>query len=310
MICTSKINFCSDNFKDSETYKSSRKGVNVTRILSLSLAAAIALGASNFIKNDNTPSDVSKSAAYTVLTTSDEINEMNVIINDGDCGNSFFSEVVQNLEDDGLKVTSTSNFQDINHDNSVVITLDQQYSAGPGTVIFAPHNNTRVGNSDALALCMQSAFCQNGFIADEISCGQIGYEEDENGNVVYMVPSSTEKAIDADKDISFVTISFGTSNTDSNLAAKSIENGLSRYHHYLQGANTQSDLIYRASESDSIDMVADYFGTTANELKDTNDIEEECLKNSQTIINPAVKNMPVFDSNSMFYLDGNKTKSY
>lgn len=311
MICTSKINFYSDNLKDNETYKTSRRGAVATRIASLFLAAAISLGVSNFVKVEPANNgDISLRPAYTVLTTSDEINDMNIIINDGDCGNAFFSEVVQTLQDDGLKVTTTSNFQNINQDNSVVITLDQQYSAGPGTVILAPFNNTRVGYSDSLAICMQSAFNQNGFLADEISCGQIGYEKDENGNVSYMVPSSTERAIDVDKDTSFVTISFGTSSTNSSLVAKSIENGLSRYHHFLQGAHTESDLIYRASESDSLDAVADYFGTSTDKLKDANNIGQENLTDSQTVINPSVKEMGVFDSKSEFYLDGNETKKY
>lgn len=310
MIYTSKINLFSDNFKSDETYKSSRKGATAARIMSLVLAAAISFGVSNSIKEENSNSSFSFNPAYTVLTTSDEINEMNIILNDGDCSDSFFNDVVQNLVDDGLKVTATSNFQDINQDNSIVITLDQQYSAGPGTCIFAPYNNTRLGNSDSLALCMQSAFCQNGFLAEEISCGQIGYEKDENGNISYMVPSATERAIDDDKDISFVTVSFGTSSTDSKLVSKSIENGLSRYHHFLQGANAQSDLIYRASESDSIDIVAEYFGTTADELIDANNMKQDGFYNSQTVINPSVKTMDVFDTNSVFYLDGAKTKSY
>jgi hypothetical protein len=69
-------------------------------------------------------------------------------------------------------------------DNSIVITLDQQYISGPGMVIVAPYQNGRDDNSDALALSMQAGFNELGFFADEIQCGKTGYEELEDGTVV------------------------------------------------------------------------------------------------------------------------------
>ena len=96
-------------------------------------------------------------------TSTDDVNNLNIIINDNNCSDSFFQEVCSNLKDDGLEITVTKDDENINVDNSVIITLDQQYSSGSSTLIFAPYDNTRIGNSDSLTLAMQSAFLQNGF---------------------------------------------------------------------------------------------------------------------------------------------------
>ncbi len=238
------------------------------------------------------------------------INDMNIIINDSDCSDTFFNDVCDKLSEDGVTFTTTSGCASINKDSSVVVTLDQQYSSGSDTIIFAPYNNTRLGYSDSLALAMQAAFRQNGFLGNSITCGKIGYREDENGNVTSMIPTETEDAMDTDSDTSFVTISFGTQNVNSEWVAKSIENGLARQKYYLENYDSGSDLIYRASTTDSVEVIADYFNSDVNELSSFNNINGDTVLDSQTIINPEISEMDVFNQNAQFSMDKINTRAY
>lgn len=240
----------------------------------------------------------------------DGINDMNIIINDNDCSDTFFNDVCNKLSEDGIEFRATSGCENVNEDSSVVITLDQQYSSGSDTIIFAPYNNARLGYSDSLALSMQAAFKQNGFLGNNITCGKIGYREDENGNITSMIPTETEEAMDADSDTSFVTISFGTQNVNSDWVAKSIENGLARQKYYLDNYDSGADLIYRASADDSIEVVADYFNSDVGDLSLFNGLTTQSNLDSQTIVNPEVGEMEVFKHNSQFTVDKVETKAY
>ena len=239
-----------------------------------------------------------------------DINDMNIIINDSNCSNVFFNEVCDILKEDGLLFSTTKNCVDINNDNSTVITLDQQYSSGSNTLIFAPYSNTRVGSSDSLAIAMKSAFEQNGFFVDNILCSQIGFEKDSEGNMLYNVDTDTEKAIDDDKDVSFVTISFGTMNTNAKWAAKSIENGLARQKCYIDNYDSNADLIYCASANDSIDEVSKYFRTNPRSLTSYNKIENNNFTDKQAIVNPNVQKLDIFNKYNIFEIDGVKTRAY
>lgn len=242
----------------------------------------------------------------------DDINDMKILLNDGDCSDSFFNAVCSKLRDDGIKFSVTKNNKNIDGDNGVLITLDQQYSSGADTIIFAPYNNTRLGYSDSLALSMRAAFDQNGFMGNKIVCGKVGYREDNNGNVVSLIPTETEESLDEDSDISFVTLSFGTQNINAEWVAKSIENGLARQKYFLENYDTASDLIYRASSNDSVEIIADYFRSDTDSFIEFNNISiEQPLLESQTIINPNVGDMVVFDRDSEFNIDGEiRTKAY
>lgn len=240
----------------------------------------------------------------------EEINDMNIIINDSDCSDSFFGEVCEKLCDDGIRFRTTSNCQGIEDDGSLVITLDQQYSSGAETIIFAPYNNARLGYSDSLVLSMQAAFRQNGFLGNNVTCGKIGYREDENGNVTSMIPTETEEALEADSDTSFVTISFGTQNISGEWVAKSIESGLARQKYYLDNYDSGADLIYRASSEDSIEVIAGYFNSDVGELILFNGLTTQSVLDSQTIINPEAGEMDVFNQNSQFTVDKIDTKAY
>lgn len=245
-----------------------------------------------------------------MTVNAEDINGMNIILNDADCSDTFFQDVVTKLEDDGINVTTTQDCRGINQDNVTVITLDQQYSAGNNTMIFAPYDNTRIGSSDSLALSMQAAFEQEGMTVSPILCGKVGFQQDENGNVAYSVPTVTEVAMDEDCDSSFVTISLGTGQNDPEAVAKGIENGLARQSKYLESDDHQTDLIYRANPGDSIDGVSDYFGTDASRLRKFNDLSTDQFGDSQTVINPYVEDMNAFDDGRYFQVGNEDVKTY
>ena len=295
-----------NKFSKYKLKKRSKLGV-ILSIMSIgtiaSSLASINNGTNNInISNNNVPeaSNISSS----------EINELGIIINDSDCSDSFFSDVCNILRKDGIEFDTTSNCVDINKDNCTVITLDQQYSSGAGTLIFAPYSNTRLGNSDSLAIAMQSAFDQNCFFVDDILCSQIGFEKDFFGNVRYNVATDTEKAIDDDKDTSFVTISFGTTNNNAEWTAKSIENGLARYKGYINDYDTDRDLIYCANQTDSIDEISKYFGVDSAKLVKYNKIKDNKVADTQAIVNPNVQSMDIFNKELIFEIDNNKTRAY
>lgn len=221
-----------------------------------------------------------------VKGTVDEINNLNIIIDDGDCSDTFMEEVYNELENDGIKFKKSNKGNNINNDNSVVITLDQQYISGPGVLVIAPSNNNRDGNSDALALAMDTALYEKGFLTDGIECGIRGFRE-EDGKVVNRIPSKTEDSISKDKNTSFVTISFGTENINSELVVEAIENGLTRYNSYIQ-TNSKEDLIYRAMDDDDINKYAEMFNTTAERIRLTNKITGEVVPVDTTVKNPRV----------------------
>lgn len=274
--------------------------------LAFGLALGIGIVSSNY--NNNDLSDMINDVVIEV--SGDDVNDMNVIINDNNCSDVFFNEVCDILKEDGLEFTATSNNKGINQDNSVVITLDQQYSSGEATLIFAPFDNTRLGYSDSLTLSMQSAFLQNGFFADTISAGKFGFREDENGVVTNLVPTETEEAINNNYDTSFVTISFGTNNVNAEWVAKSIENGLARQKYYLNNYDSNTDLLYRADSNDNVDVVAKYFDSTVHDLTLYNNLGNSDTLNSQVIVNPRVSIMTIFDKNTQLNIDDKKTRAY
>ena len=235
----------------------------------------------------------------------DILNRLNIIINDNDTSDNFFEEVVNKLSEYGLHFTSTKNGDNINVDTSIVITWDQQYTSASESVVFAPYDNTRIGNSDSLTLSIKAALENNDLNVGNILCGKTGYREEENGNIITCLPTHTEEIIDKNKETSFVTISLGTQNISADLIAKSIIEGLKRYIYYLNNFDFGSDLIYRASSNDSIEMVSEYFGTSDFDLKTFNNIGDQEILDSQAIINPSIKDLYVFNTKPNNSVDSN-----
>lgn len=238
----------------------------------------------------------------------EEINSMNIIINDSNCREDFINKVCEKLDRDGIKYSYTKNGDDIDKDNTIVITLDQQYMAGPAAVIFAPLENDRNGNSDALALAAERAFYENGFLVDGIACGQMGFRENDNGTISERIPTQTEETISQDTNASFITISFGTQNTHAGLAAASIEATLTRYHSYIHGEFSNQDLIYCVEQGDNYDIIAQKFGVSKEVVENFNQTSDEViLLTGETIINPAVKEMRAFNKHIPTNLYTDKT---
>lgn len=261
------------------------------------------------VSSDN--NDLDSMMQPTVLEVScDDINDMNIIINDNDCSDTFFNEVCDNLKNDGLVFTTSNKNDGINVDNSVVVTLDQQYSSGSNTLIFAPYDNTRLGYSDSLTLAMQSAFLQNGFLIDGLSQGKLGFRDDGNGNVTTTIPTETEEDIDSNYDTSFVTVSFGTTNVNAEWVAKSIENGLARQKYYLDHYDSNTDLLYRANAGEEVSVVAQYFNSNAHDLSNYNNVGSNESLDQQVVVNPGVSNMTVFDKDTQLEIDSVKTRAY
>ena len=287
----------------------SLKKISKTGAILISYAAigtSLLVGSS--IKKSNDSTSIFPSVSVDV--SSESINQMNIILNDSDCSDTFFDEVCAYLKEDGIIFTPVKNNEAINQEDCVVITLDQQYSSGSSTLIFAPYNNTRLGDSDSLALSTQAAFKQNGFFVDSILCGKIGYRQDENGNVCTIVPTETEDCIDDSNDTSFVTISFGTQNNNPEWVAKSIENALARQKHYLDNYDSHADLIYRANSGESTKVVAEYFNSTVQDLTKFNQLPTSKTLDAQTIVNPNVPTIKSFDDSVCFKINQERTKAY
>lgn len=304
-----KVNI-SDNMSSDKKYKMKGSKIGIVLLSSLGIIA----GASKFGSLRTSDDEV-----YTMIndvspicTTSipkNELDELNIIINDCDCSDSLFDDVCDKLRDDGIIFKQSRNNSDVNCDNSIVITLDQQYVSGADTFIFAPYDNARIGESDSLALSMQTALKQNGFLSDDILCGVIGYRENDNGIVTGVIPTKTEEAIDSSKDTSFVTISFGTDNVNAEWVAKSIENGLARFVDYRNNYDSQQDLIYRADNGQDAEDVANYFGTSTADLVSFNKLENTKL-GAQTIINPIAGNTEPFNKITIYNIGEVKTRAY
>jgi hypothetical protein len=302
-----------NNLNSNERYKLKKKGkVGAIIVTTLGLAVGFSLG--NAIKDSNKQREIntmieSEKNFEEKNIDKNQVNDLNIIINDCDCSDTLFESVCNYLRDDGIVFQQSMNNANINNDDCVIITLDQQYTSGTNTYIFAPFNNTRIGNSDSLALSMQAAFSQNGFLSDEILCGIIGYRENPDGSISSILPTKTEEAIDSSKDASFITVSFGTENVNAEWVAKSIENGLCRYCDYLNNYDSQSDLIYRSSPGEDTETVANYFGVNNTELCKFNKLDSNNL-HTQTIINPVIQNIAPFNKVTIYNIDNVKTKAY
>ena len=310
-VVVTKISFanndCFGRDKDAN-YKLTRKSKIGPVLLSFAIATTILSTSAKETPSFSDFNVPSISTLSSIEYDSNDINNLNIIINDDDCSDTLFRGVCEKLEEDGIKFTTSKDSFGVNVDNSTVITLDQQYSAGENTLVFAPYDNTRIGNSDSLAVAMMTSFENNGFKISGLSCSQTGYVHDENGNVCCEVPTDTEKEIDVNNDTSFVTISFGTHNVNAEAVAKSIEEGLARQKHYLDTEDSNIDLVYRANGDEEINMVAEYFGTNQNDLKKYNRISSSTLGDSQAIINPQVDSIDSFskDCNVVINKSNNK----
>ena len=232
----------------------------------------------------------------------EQVNDLNVIINNSNCSDSFVGDIIDELNDNGIKYTLTAREKDIDVNGAVVITLDQQYISGPGMVVLAPYENNRRGESDALALAMQTGFDERGFFVDEVQCGKMGYQQLDDGTVVKQIPSETEYAINPQNETSFVTLCFGTNNTSGKLVGKSIVLSLGRYVNYLSNENTNTDLIYRSEIGDTLDSVSEITGTDSSTFA-----VDGVLLDDTTVVSSSTKKLKSFDKKVPVDVDGKES---
>lgn len=224
-----------------------------------------------------------------------DINHLNIIINDDECSNSFIEAICQQLDQDGIRYTFTSGSDMLDVNDSVVLTLDQQYVSGPRVAIMGAYDNNRLDNSDALALAMDTAFRSSGVGSDGVFCGKRGYHtSDIYGEVRTRVYTPTEEAIGIDSNTSFTTISFGTGILSPEDTAHIIEDGLARYVAYVSEKD-DADLIYRAEPNDTLDSLASRFGTSSFDISSFNSVDT--VVPDEAIINPVAYKTPIFDKN-------------
>ncbi len=240
----------------------------------------------------------------------EEIESLNVIIQNNDCGDSFFQKVCDTLEEDHIPFKKVSGPLGEDIDNSTIVTLDMQYSAGAGTLIFAPVDNTRAGYSDSLALAMKAGLMENGLEHLYIVSGMTGFREDEFGNVSQFVPTPTEEQVGDHFNTNFVTLSFGTYNVDPKKVAKGIESGLARHKSYLNHYDAGADLIYKSRSGEDVNVVADYFSTSVRDLCSYNRIKAMDALEERAIVNPNVQQMDVFQSTVPFQIEKANQKTY
>ena len=285
---------------DKNNYKLSRK-LNIGIITAALLVGIPTMMFMNNKKNKNIDNTITNDI-FTEARTEDpinvdiqDINSMNIIINDADCSDTFMDEVYSILEKDGINFTKCKNLNKGDIEDAVIFTLDQQYINGPGMMVIAPYNNDISGNSDALALACDAAFYENGFFVSEIECGIRGYREEKDGYVSERIPTETEEKVKKYPNSSFVTLSFGTGNSNSQLVASSIENALVRYYSYINNNDINEDLIYRSTKDDNYEDIANRFSTNVDSLKMINDKNDNMVLENSSFKNPCVSSIKEFN---------------
>lgn len=284
----------------------------IPQLIAGGLAAVTIFGAGTLLKGKPVEEAPTVSYVDTIsdervapAVTIDEINALNIIINDGDCNDTFIENICQELEADGIKFNFTRDAENVNVDNSVVITLDQQYISGNNMAILGQYENGKNNDSDALAIAMNGSFSSSN---DGIYAGRRCFKPDSWGGVTTRVPTSTEDAIDKDN-VSFVTLCFGTNHSDPALIANSIVEGLGRFAAFrnemkITPSLADEDLIYRASTGDSEWGLAEKFNCNVSDIKTKSDM----LQADDAIENPAVKKINSL-TGSANIIDSSKNKS-
>ena len=195
------------------------------------------------------PSDVNNDldsmvSDSTLEVSIDDINDnLSLIINDNDCGNAFFEDFCQSLEEQGIEFRTSRSNDNLDYENSTVITLDQQMVAGEGIALVGPQKDGTANHSEALLMSMLVTLHNDGWDANAIA-GISQYQSLDNGDVIYTtVPSPTEQM--ATKSDAQITVAIGTMPTDATTEklAKDVTVALGRYSHYLMNDAKDVEII-------------------------------------------------------------------
>lgn len=276
-----------DNFDPEKSFKLSK---TAKRGIATALLAFSMLSIAGCNKNDENDLYVDNSQYEAINKVNpdeklnidmEDINQLNVVVNDNDCGDAFFSEVCEMLETYGLAFSHAKNDEVLASENATVITLDQLYSSGPNVVLVGSKDDNTANNSEALLMACQTEMYRQGFDSIMVS-GFKEFQQQEDGNVLCKkIPTPTEELV-ADSS-SFVTISFGTSNDSEELVAKSIINALGRYDYFLK--NNQAMVTPVEKQSTEEDYITTDHSYCVNEqllhLKEFNFQTEIAVDNTK-----------------------------
>lgn len=186
----------------------------------------------------------------TLEVSIDDINDnLSLIINDNDCGNAFFEDFCQSLEEQGIEFLISRSNDNLDYENSTVITLDQQMVAGEGIALVGSQKDGTANHSEALLMSMLVTLHNDGWEANAIA-GISQYQSLDNGDVIYTtVPSPTEQM--ATKSDAQITVAIGTMPTDATTEklAKDVTVALGRYSNYLINDEKHVEIV---SEPNSV----------------------------------------------------------
>lgn len=216
---------------------------NIAKTLRNSAVAAgtagfIIAGAINGASNTTSEQQMNNGADallsdHTVEVSIDDINELNLIFNDNDCGNAFFNEFCETLKRQGLQFTTSKQNDNLMYDNATVVTLDQQMIAGESVAFIGPCQAGTANHSEALLKSMQMTFHQRGWDTDSLA-GVMQYVPYNDEEIYNVVPSKTESSVLPDT--TYITVSFGTMPEGFKVekVAEDTLLSLARYRHYLE----------------------------------------------------------------------------
>lgn len=298
---TRNLRVCEENLeKNVQRRKRIKRNNHLPRLIAAGLAAVTIFSVTAFSghkKDTETTIPAEKAPLEQMLQTEvpevslEQINDLNIIINDNGCEDNFIDGVCKRLEENGIEYSFSQNNENINVDDSVVISIDQEYITdvkfehGIGAQIIAQYANNN-NDSDALAIAMGKCFSNT-----DVYCGKLQYTDLKDAG---RMPSSTESAIDKDKNTSQVTLCFAKDSwrTPSNVA-DNITEALGRFAAY-KAENLDVDLLVRAGgDCNSAWGLADRFNCTVDEVRKYNNMENPQL--DQTIFNPAIEKINAFN---------------
>lgn len=189
----------------------------------------------------------------------DDINQLHVIINDNDCGNAFFSNVLNVLKAYDLDFTISNQNNNLAYEDATIITLDQKLSYSNKTLLIGPYKDASGTNSEALLKATQVTFSNQGWEVITLS-GILKYAESSDSDIVYTkVASPTEE--NTFKTNAQITIALGTESYTPDKLAYDILLSLARYQYYLTHNNNftdeENDVIARQLNNDNTYLFSD-----------------------------------------------------
>ena len=220
-----------------------RKIVNGVILTFTTLGVAAAFG--HFSSKEDDSADLI--SPTTMNVSIDDINQLGVILNDNDCGNSFFKNICSSLEEQGLEFEISDHNDNIQYDNATVITLDQQLSYGEETFLIGPCQDGTASKSEALLKATQVTLANRGWDTQSLA-GLQKYATGADSDTVYTkVPSPTEE--NTPESSSQITIAIGTGGSifSSEKIAEDVILSLARYQNYLD-----KESAYIEEEADAL----------------------------------------------------------